>query len=147
MLGINRGQIRIKTAFTEIIRYILFLVIRSQLREETLHHRKSKMNNTHGGQPWTGHLNKKQKSHFMEKLKFLFTDSEEGLLVFSFWHTCSLLKSSFQSLLLLSLFLFFAKKAEWVKSHWGLKLKIFTPSFSSLVSCCIFSLERCKWWT
>lgn len=130
MLGINRGQVRIKTAFTEIIRCILFPVIRSQLREETLHHRKSKMNNTHGGQPWAGHLNKKPKSHFMEKLKVLFTDFEEVLLVLlSFWHTCSHLKSSFQSLLLLSLFLFFAKKAGSVKSHSGLKLKMFYPKF------------------
>ena len=37
------------------------------------------MNDTHGGQAETGCLENKQRSHFVEKLKLLFTASKEEL--------------------------------------------------------------------
>lgn len=89
------------------------------------------MNDTLSRQAQIGPLKNKDKNHFIEKLKFLYTDSEEELLMlFCFWQPCSRLKSSFQSLLLLSLFFFPAKKDGYFKSHFRLDVKdLSSPKF------------------
>lgn len=140
MLGIDRHEIRIKTAFTEIIRCILFLINLSQLREETNLRGKTKWMPLMVARPRQGILRTSKKKPLWGESKAPLYSLWRGTVnvFFSYWHTRSLLKSSFQSFLLPSLFLFFTKKALWFKSHFRLKLKIsLVPSFSSLVSWCI----------